>query len=137
MSKQRPHSLLGARAKPPKTSRYRHSQHDEVSAAVKSPARFVAAPLLRHGGMATVEFSEGRYQLVGTVKPMNTYAVVGVGVLRDLELIVRSAVVKFHGQGIRREDVVGDVTTPLSGDVFKWWSYGQCLPSATNPHITL
>src|SRR5499425_47364 len=85
---------------------------------MESSARFVLVLLLRHGGMASVEFSEGRYQLVGTVKPMNTYAVVSVGVLRDLEHIVRSAVVKFHSQGIRREDVVGDVTAPLSGDVF-------------------
>src|SRR6516165_9348169 len=85
---------------------------------MESSARFVVVLLLRHGGMATVEFSEGRYQLVGTVKPMNTYAVVGVGVLRDREHIVRSTVVKFHGQRIRREDVVGDVTTPLSSDVF-------------------
>jgi len=85
---------------------------------MESSAWFVLALLLRHGGMATVEFSEGYYQLVGTVKPINTYAVVGVGVFRDLEHIVRSAVVKFHAQGIRREDVVGDVTTPLSGDVF-------------------
>ena len=61
-------------------------------------ARFVLVLPLRHGGMATVEFSEGHYQLVGTVKPMNTYAVVGVGVLRDLEHIVRSAIVKFYGQ---------------------------------------
>ena len=84
---------------------------------MESSARFVVVLLLCHGGMATVEFSEGYYQLVGTVKPINTYAVVGVGVFRDLEHIVRSAVVKFHAQGIRREDVVGDVTTPLSGDV--------------------
>src|SRR6516162_2941467 len=85
---------------------------------MESSARFVLVLLLRHSGMATVEFSEDHYQLVGTVKPTNTYAFVGVGVLRDLEHIGRSAVVKFHGQGIRREDVVGDVTTPLSGDVF-------------------
>src|SRR6516165_3474406 len=85
---------------------------------MESSARFVPVRLLRHGGMATVEFSEDHYQLVGTVKPMNTYAVIGVGVLRDLEHIGRSVVVKFHGQGIRREDVVGDVTAPLSGDVF-------------------
>ena len=65
---------------------------------MESSARFVVVLLLRHGGMATVEFSEARYQLVGTVKPMNTYAVVGVGVLRDLEHIVRSAIVKFYGQ---------------------------------------
>ena len=54
----------------------------------------------------------------GIVEPINTYAVVGVGVFRDLEHIGRSVVVKFHGQRIRREDVVGDVTAPLSGDVF-------------------
>src|SRR6516225_2345857 len=95
-----------------------HKRNEEVSTAMESSARFVVVLPLRHGGMATVEFSEGHYQLVGTVKPMNTYAVVGVGVLRDLEHIGRSVVVKFHGQCIRREDVVGDVTAPLSGDVF-------------------
>jgi len=52
------------------------------------------------------------------IRELNTYAVIGVGVFRDLEHIGRSAVVKFHGQRIRREDVVGDVTAPLSGDVF-------------------
>src|SRR6516165_1721550 len=95
-----------------------HKRNEEVLAAMESSARFVVVLLLRHGGMATVEFSEARYQLVGTVKPRNTYAVVGVGVFRDLENVVRSAVVKFHSQGIRREDVVGDVAAPLSGDVF-------------------
>src|SRR5215469_9729931 len=100
---------------------------------MESSARFVLVLLLRHGGMATVEFSEGRYQLVSTVKPMNTYAVVGVGVLRDLEYIGRSVVVKFDGQRIWGEDVVGDVTAPLSGDVFRW----RCLPSVSNPQITL
>ena len=65
---------------------------------MESAARFVLVLLLRHGGMATIEFSEDHYQLVGTVKPMNTYAVVGVGVVRDLEHVGRSAVVKFHGQ---------------------------------------
>ena len=65
---------------------------------MESSARFVAVLLLCHGGMATVEFSEDHYQLVGTVKPTNTYAFVGVGVLRDLEHIVRSAIVKFYGQ---------------------------------------
>jgi len=84
----------------------------------KAPARFVVVLLLCHGGLVTVEFSEGHYQLVGTVKPVNTYAVVGVGVFRDLEHIGRSVVVKFHRQRIRREDVVSDVTTPLPGDVF-------------------
>ena len=45
---------------------------------MESSARFVVVLLLRHGGMATVEFSEGHYQLVATVKPINTYAVVGI-----------------------------------------------------------
>ena len=54
----------------------------------------------------------------GIVESINTYAVIGVSIFRDLEHIGRSAVVKFHGQRIRREDVVGDVTAPLSGDVF-------------------
>ena len=85
---------------------------------MEGSARFVVVLLLCHGGMATVEFSEDHYQLVGTVKPRNTYAVVGVGVFRDLENVGRSVVVKFHGQGIRREDVIADVTAPLSGDVF-------------------
>ena len=80
-------------------------------------ARFVVVPLLRH--LAAVEFSENRNRLFAiSVDPINTYAVVGVGVFRDLELIGRSVVVKFHGQGIRREDVVSDVAAPLSGDVF-------------------
>src|SRR5689334_21707431 len=91
---------------------------DEVSAAMERSARFVLVPLLRHGGLVAAQFTEDHYQLVGTVKPINTHAVVGVGVLRDLEYIGRSVVVKFHGQGIRREDVVGDITAPLSGDVF-------------------
>jgi hypothetical protein len=46
-----------------------HKRNEEVSAAMESSARFVVVLLLRHGGMATVEFSEGHYQLVGTVKP--------------------------------------------------------------------
>ena len=96
---------------------------------MESSARFVLVLLLRHGGMATVKFGEGRYQLVGTVKPMNTYAVVGVGVFRDLEHIGRSVVVKFHGQGIRREDVVGDITAPLPRDVLIYWLRWPCLPS--------
>jgi len=84
---------------------------------MESPARFVAAPLLRH--LAAAEFSENRVRLFAdSVDPINTDAVVGVVVFRDLEHIGRSVVVKFHGQGIRREDVVGDVTTSLSGDVF-------------------
>ena len=89
-----------------------HKRNDEVSAAMESSARFVAVPLLRH--LAAAELSENRDR----VEPISTYAVVGVGILRDLEHIVRSVVAKFHGQRIRREDVVGDVTTPLSGDVF-------------------
>jgi len=79
-------------------------------------ARFAAILLLRH--LATAEFSENRDRLFGSVEPVNSYVVVGVGVFRDLEHIGRSGVVKFHGQTIRREDVVGDVTAPLSGDVF-------------------
>ena len=82
---------------------------------MESSARFVAAPLLRH--LAAAELSENRDQLFVAVEPIDTYAVVGVGVFRDFELIGRSVVVKFHGQGIRREDVVGDVTAPLPGDV--------------------
>jgi len=54
----------------------------------------------------------------GSVDPIDTYALVCIGLFRDLERIGRSAVVKFHGQRIRREDVVGHVTAPLSGDVF-------------------
>src|SRR5215469_1701004 len=88
----------------------------EVSAAMKRTARFIAALLLRH--LAAAEFSENRDRLFGSVEPINTYAVVGVGVLRDLEHIVRPVVVKFHRQRIRRKDVVGDVTTPLPRDVF-------------------
>ena len=79
-------------------------------------ARFVVVLLLRH--LAAAEFSENRDRLFAIVEPIDTYAVVGVGVFRDLEHIDRSAVMKFHGQRIRREDVVGDVTAPLSGDVF-------------------
>ena len=76
---------------------------------MESSARFVAAPLLRH--LAAAEFSENRVRLFAdSVDPINTYAVVGVVVFRDLEHIVRSAVMKLHGQRIRREDVVGDVT---------------------------
>jgi len=86
---------------------------------MESSARFVVVLLLRHSGLVTAEFSENRDRLLAVgVEPIDMYAVVGVGVFRDLEHIVRSAVVKFHGQGIRREDVIGDVTAPLSGDVF-------------------
>ena len=84
---------------------------------MESSARFVVVLLLRH--LAFAEFTENRDRLFAvSVEPIDTYAVVAVGVFRDLELIGRSVVVKFHGQRIRREDVVGDVTTPLSGDVF-------------------
>src|SRR5262249_17547918 len=88
----------------------------EVSAAMERSARFVAVLLLRH--LAAAEFSENRDHLFGSVEPINTNAVVGVGELRDLEHIGRSVVVKFHGQRIRRKDVVGDVAAPLSGNVF-------------------
>ena len=87
-----------------------------VSAAMEWSARFAAVLLLRH--LATVEFSENRDRLFGPVEPINTNAVVGVGVFRNLEYIGRSVVMKFHGQRIRRKDVVSGVTAPLSGDVF-------------------
>src|SRR5262249_37256080 len=91
-------------------------RYDEVSAAMESSARFVAAPLLRH--LAAAEFSENRVRLFAdSVDPINTYAVVGVVIFRDLEHIGRSVVVKFHGQGIRREDIVSDITAPLPRDV--------------------
>src|SRR5262249_54940614 len=91
----------------------------EVSAAMEGSARFVVVLLLRHSGLAAAEFSENRDQLFAiSVEPIDTYALVRVGVFRDLEDIFRSGVVKFHGQPIRHEDVVGDVTAPLSGDVF-------------------
>jgi len=84
---------------------------------MEGSARFVATPLLPH--LTAAEFSENRVRLFAdSVDPINTYAVVGVVVFRNLEHIGRSVVVKFHGQRIRREDVVGDVTAPLSGDVF-------------------
>src|SRR6516164_7386134 len=93
------------------------SKYDEVSAAMERSARFVAVPLLHH--LAAAELSENRVRLFAdSVDPINTNTVVCVVVFRDLERIVRSVVVKFHGQRIRREDVVGDITTPLSGDVF-------------------
>jgi len=94
---------------------------------MESSARFVAVLLLCH--LTTAEFSENRDRLFGSVEPINTYFVVGVGVLRDLEHIVRSAVVKFHGQRIRREDVVGDVTAPLSSDVFGCGRVGGQYPT--------
>ena len=43
------------------------------------------------------------------VEPIDTYAVVGVGLFRNLEHIFRSGVMKLYGQRIGREDVVGDV----------------------------
>ena len=91
---------------------------------MESSARFVVVLLLRH--LVTAEFSENRDRLFAiSVDPIDTHAVFGVGVFRDLELIGRSVVVKFHGQGIRREDVVGDVTAPLSGDVFIFGRVGD------------
>src|SRR5262249_40383058 len=92
-------------------------RYDEVSATMESSARFAVILLLRH--LVTAKFSENRDRLFAvSVDPIDTYAVVGVGVFRDFELIGRSVVVKFHSQGIRRENVVGDVAAPLSGDVF-------------------
>ena len=103
-------------------------------AATESSARFVAAPLLRH--LAAAELSENRVRLFAdSVDSINTYAVVGVVVFRDLEHIGRSVVVKFHGQGIRREDVVGDITAPLPRDVLIYWLRWPCLPSLSQ--ITL
>src|SRR5262249_36728626 len=56
----------------------------EVSAAMEGSARFVVVLLLRH--LAAAEFSENRNRLFAViVEPINTYAVVGVGVFRDLE----------------------------------------------------
>jgi len=79
-------------------------------------ARFVVVLLLRH--LAAAEFSENRDRLFAvSVEPIDTYTVVGVGIFRDLEHIAWSGVVKLHSQRFRREDVVGDVTAPLSGDV--------------------
>ena len=77
---------------------------------MEGSARFVAVLLLRHLGSVADEFSENGDRLfAGIVQPINTYAIIGVGVFRDLEHIGWSAVVKFHSQRIRREDVVGDV----------------------------
>src|SRR3974390_2389310 len=77
------------------------------SAAMERSARFVAVLLLYHGGSVADQFSKNRDRLfAGTVEPINTYAVVAVGVFRNLEHIDRSAVVKFHGQRSRRKDVV-------------------------------
>ena len=56
------------------------------SAAMERSARFVAVLLLRHSGSVAAEFSENRDRLFADiVEPINTYAVVGVGVFRDLE----------------------------------------------------
>ena len=63
---------------------------------MEESARFVATPLLPH--LTAAEFSENRVRLFAvSVEPIDTYAVFGVGVFRDLEHIGRSAVVKFHG----------------------------------------
>ena len=103
----------------------RHKRNDEVSAAMESSSRFVAAPLLRHSCLVAAELSENRDQLFVAVEPIDTYAVVGVGVFRDLEHVGRSVVVKLHSQRIRREDVVGDITAPLSADVFIYGRAGH------------
>jgi len=103
---------------------------------MESSARFAVVLLLRHGGLVAAEFSEDHYQLVGTVKPRNIYAVVSVVVPRDLEHVGRSVVVKFHSQCIRREDVVSDVTTPLPGDIFICCRVGRVCRQS-NPQITL
>src|SRR6516164_962217 len=50
---------------------------------MESAARFVVVPLLRHSGLVTAELSENRDQLFVAVEPIDTYAVVGVGVFRD------------------------------------------------------
>ena len=96
-------------------------------------ARFAAVLLLRH--LATVEFSENRDRLFGPVEPINTNAVVGVGVFRDLEYIGRSVVMKFHGQRIRRKDVVSGVTAPWR--CLYTSSRRPFLRSVSNPHTTL
>ena len=91
-----------------------------VLASMEGPTRLVALLLLRHGDrLAAAEFPEnGDRRFAGSVDPIDTYTVVGVGVFRDLERTGRSAVVKFYSEHIGREDVVGDVTAPLSGNVF-------------------
>ena len=52
---------------------------------MESAARFVVVPLLRHSGLVTAEFSENRDQLFVAVEPIDTYAVVGVGVFPKSE----------------------------------------------------
>ena len=98
---------------------------------MESPARFVAVLLLRHLGIVADEFSENRDRLFAIVEPIQTYAVVGVGVFRDLEHIDRSAVMKFHGQRIRREDVGGDVAAPLSGVFISGRAQSACSSEAS------
>ena len=88
-----------------------------ISAATESSTRFVVVLLLRH--RLAAEFSEDRDRLFAvSVEPIDTYAVAGVGVFHYVEYIGRSGVMKFHSQRVRREDVVGDVPTSLSDDVF-------------------
>ena len=53
---------------------------------MERPARFVAVPLLRH--LAAAELSENRDQLFVAVEPIDTYAVVGVGVFRDIRVAI-------------------------------------------------
>src|SRR5262245_30256098 len=99
-------------------------RYNDVSAAMERSAWFVVVLLLRQ--RLAAEFTENRGRVfVDSVEPINTYVVVGVGVFRDPEHIGRSVVVKFHGQRIRREDVVGDVTAPLSSDVFIFGRVGD------------
>jgi hypothetical protein len=63
---------------------------------MESSARFVVVLLLRHSGLAAAELSEKRDRLFAVIfEPIDTYAVVGVGVLRDLEHNSRPVVVKF------------------------------------------
>ena len=57
-----------------------------VSAAMERSARFVVVLLLRH--RLAAEFSENRDRLFAdSVDPINTYAVVGVVVFRDLNTL--------------------------------------------------
>jgi hypothetical protein len=105
------------------------AQPCSVSAAVERSAWFIAALLLRHVGTVANKFRKNRDRLfAGSVEPINTYAVIGVGVFRDLEHTGRCAVVKFHGQRIRREDVVGDITAPFFRRCLYMSLHRRCLP---------
>ena len=75
------------------------SRRGVISAARERSARFVVVLLLRHSGLAAAEFSENRDQLfAGIVEPIDTYAVVGVGVFRDLEHIGPKTAVEAESQ---------------------------------------